>query len=405
MDFKMKKTKLGVIGCGMISGAYLKAASRFRNIEIVAGSDIVPGRAAAKRDEFKEFGYSEETFRAYDANPDGTNAELLSDPEIEVVLNLTPPKQHSRVDLEILNAGKHAYSEKPFGVDADDAAKVVALAQKKGLRVGCAPDTFLGGRLQNIRELLDSGKLGRITGGGAWFVGHGHEFHHPAPAFFYQPGAGPLYDMGPYYMTALLSLLGPVKRVCAMATKAGETRTVPSGPSKGQVLPVDVDTHINAILEFVCGAQVTLTCSFDVWDSELPRMELYGTKGTVLINEKDPISGPNLFGGETLMRTPEQYRWADPERRPENVNTPWPVVPHSHPFNSVSHAENPRGIGLIDMVQALHEGRTPRASGDMALHSLEVMECILKSAHEHVFCEPTTSFAQPAPLPSDTAER
>lgn len=150
--------------------------------------------------------------------------------------------------------------------------------------------------------------------------------------------------MGPYYMTALLSLLGPVKRVCAMATRAGETRTVPSGPSKGQVLPVDVDTHINAILEFVCGAQVTLTCSFDVWDSELPRMELYGTKGTVLINEKDPISGPNLFGGETLMRTPEQYRWADPERRPENVNTPWPVVPHSHPFNSVSHAENPRGI-------------------------------------------------------------
>lgn len=160
--------------------------------------------------------------------------------------------------------------------------------------MACAPDTFLGGRLQNIRELIDSGRLGRITGGGAWFVGHGHEFHHPAPAFFYQPGAGPLYDMGPYYVTALLSLLGPVKRVCAMATKAGETRTVPSGPSKGQVLPVDVDTHINAILEFVCGAQVTLTCSFDVWDSELPRMEIYGTEGTVLIDEKDPISGPNL---------------------------------------------------------------------------------------------------------------
>jgi len=140
MDFKMKKTKLGVIGCGMISGAYLKAASRFRNIEIVAGSDIVPGRAAAKRDEFKEFGYSEETFRAYDANPDRTNAELLSDPEIEVVLNLTPPKQHSRVDLEILNAGKHAYSEKPFGVNLEDAMKVMKLAEEKNLRCGCAPD-------------------------------------------------------------------------------------------------------------------------------------------------------------------------------------------------------------------------------------------------------------------------
>ena len=207
--------------------------------------------------------------------------------------------------------------------------------------------------------------------------------------------------MGPYYMTALLSLLGPVKRVCAMATKAGETRTVPSGPSKGQVLPVDVDTHINAILEFACGSVVTLTCSFDVWDSELPRMELYGTEGTVLIDEKDPISGPNLFGGDTLLRTPEQYRWADPERRPENVDTPWTVVPNAHPFNSVSHAENPRGIGLVDMVYAMHNGRAPRASGDMALHSLEVMECILKSAHEHVFCEPETTFERPAPLPLD----
>ena len=191
--------------------------------------------------------------------------------------------------------------------------------------------------------------------------------------------------MGPYYVTALLSLLGPVKRVCAMATKAGETRTVPSGPSKGQVLPVDVDTHINAILEIVCGAQVTLTCRFDVWDSELPRMEIYGTEGTVLIDEKDPISGPNLFGGDTLMRTPDQYRWADAERRPENVNAPWPVVPNSHPFNSVSHAEHPRGIGRVDLVYALREGRPPRASGAMALHTHEVMECNLKSSHEHVF--------------------
>lgn len=201
--------------------------------------------------------------------------------------------------------------------------------------------------------------------------------------------------MGPYYVTALLSLLGPVRRVCAMATRAAQTRTVPSGPAKGTVLPVDVDTHINAILEFCSGAQVTLTCSFDVWDSELPRMELYGTEGTVLIDEKDPIAGPNLFGGDTLMRTPGEYRWADPERRPENVDTPWPVVPNCHPFNSVSHAENPRGIGLVDLAYALQNGRTPRASGDMALHSLEVMECILRSAREHVFCETTTTFEQP----------
>ena len=390
----MKKIRIGVIGIGDISNVYLNNLKKYNDmIEITACASRGLEKAQRKA---AEHGIP----KAY-----ASGMELISDPDIDLILNLTTPQAHYEYNLAALKAGKHVYTEKPLAMTFAEGQELVSLAKEKGLLIGCAPDTFLGGRLQNIRELLDSGKLGRITGGGAWFVGHGHEFHHPAPAFFYQPGAGPLYDMGPYYMTALLSLLGPVNRVCAMATRAGETRTVPSGPSKGQVLPVDVDTHINAILEFVCGAQVTLTCSFDVWDSELPRMELYGTKGTVLINEKDPISGPNLFGGETLMRTPEQYRWADPERRPENVNTPWPVVPNSHPFNSVSHAENPRGIGLIDMVQALHEGRTPRASGDMALHSLEVMECILKSAHEHVFCEPTTSFAQPAPLPSDTAER
>ena len=315
------------------------------------------------------------------------------------MLNLTTPQAHYEYNLAALKAGKHVYTEKPLAMTFAEGKELVELAKEKGLLIGCAPDTFLGGRLQNIRELIDSGRLGRITGGGAWFVGHGHEFHHPAPAFFYQPGAGPLYDMGPYYVTALLSLLGPVRRVCAMATRAAQTRTVPSGPAKGTVLPVDVDTHINAILEFCSGAQVTLTCSFDVWDSELPRMELYGTEGTVLIDEKDPIAGPNLFGGDTLMRTPGEYRWADPERRPENVDTPWPVVPNCHPFNSVSHAENPRGIGLVDLAYALQNGRTPRASGDMALHSLEVMECILRSAREHVFCETTTTFEQPKALP------
>ena len=352
----MKKLRVGVIGIGDISNVYLNNLKKYDAVEVVACASRGLEKAQRKA---AEHGIP----KAY-----ASGMELIADPDIDIILNLTTPQAHYEYNLAALKAGKHVYTEKPLAM------------------------TFEQG------ELIDSGRLGRITGGGAWFVGHGHEFHHPAPAFFYQPGAGPLYDMGPYYVTALLSLLGPVKRVCAMATKAGETRTVPSGPSKGQVLPVDVDTHINAILEFVCGAQVTLTCSFDVWDSELPRMEIYGTEGTVLIDEKDPISGPNLFGGDTLMRTPDQYRWADAERRPENVNAPWPVVPNSHPYNSVSHAENPRGIGLVDLVYALEEGRKPRASGEMALHSLEVMECILKSAHEHVFCEPTTTFEQPKPL-------
>ncbi|MDO4271300.1 MAG: Gfo/Idh/MocA family oxidoreductase [Eubacteriales bacterium] len=386
----MNKIRIGLIGIGDISDVYLNNLKKYDAVEVVACASRGLEKAQRKA---AQHGIP----KAY-----ASGDEVIADPEVDLILNLTTPQAHFKYNLAALQAGKHVYTEKPLAMTYTEGKQLVQLAKEKGLLLGCAPDTFLGGRLQNIRELIDSGKLGdRITGGGAYFASHGHEFHHPSPAFFYQPGAGPLYDMGPYYMTALLSLLGPVKRVCAMATKAGETRTVPAGPCAGQVLPVDVDTHINALLEFACGAQVTLTCSFDVWDSELPRIELYGTEGTVLIDEKDPISGPNLFGGDTLLRTRGEYRWTEPERLPEHVGTPWTVVPNAHPFNSVSHAENPRGIGLVDMVYALHAGRAPRASGDMALHSLEVMECILKSAHEHVFCEPETSFERPAPLPLD----
>lgn len=385
----MKKIRIGVIGIGDISNVYLNNLKKYDMVEVVACASRGLEKAQRKA---AEHGIP----RAY-----ASGEEVIADPEVDLILNLTTPQAHFAYNLAALQAGKHVYTEKPLAMTFAEGLQLVTLAREKGLLIGCAPDTFLGGRLQTIRELIDSGALGHITGGGAYFVGHGHEFHHPSPAFFYQPGAGPLYDMGPYYMTALLSQLGPVKQVCAMTAKAGETRTVPSGPSKGQVLPVNVDTHICATLEFVCGAIVTLTCSFDVWDSELPRLELYGTGGTVLIDEKDPISGPNLFGGDTLLRTPAQYRWADPARRPEHVNTPWTVVPNHRPFNSVSHAENPRGIGLIDLVYALREERAPRASGDMALHSLEVMECIMRSARERVFCTPGTTFERPAPLPSD----
>lgn len=385
----MEAIRIGVIGIGDISDVYLNNLKKYETVKVVACASRGLEKAQRKAE---QHGIP----KAY-----ASGAELIADPEIDLVLNLTTPQAHFEYNLAALEAGKHVYTEKPLAMTYEEGKRLVSLAREKGLLIGCAPDTFLGGRLQNLRELIDSGRLGRVTGGGAYFVGHGHEFHHPSPAFFYQPGAGPLYDMGPYYMTALLSLLGPVKRVCAMAGKAEETRTVPSGPCEGQVLPVDVETHICAVLEFDCGAVVTLTCSFDVWDSELPRLEIYGTQGTALIDEKDPISGPNLFGGDLLLRTPDQYRWRDPARSARVVSAPWEAVPNSHPFNSVSHAENPRGIGLVDLVYALRNGRAPRASGDMALHSLEVMECILRSAKEQVFCEPETTFRKPEPLPLD----
>lgn len=385
----MEKIRIGVIGIGDISDVYLNNLKKYDAVEVIACASRGLEKAQRKA---AQHGIP----RAY-----ASGAEVIADPDVDLILNLTTPQAHYEYNLAALKAGKHVYTEKPLAMTYAEGKELISLAREKGLLIGCAPDTFLGARLQNIRELLDSGKVGPVVAGSAFFVGHGHEFHHPAPAFFYQQGAGPLYDMGPYYMTALLSLLGPVRRVCAMTTRAGDTRTVPSGPSKGQVLNVEVDTHITALLEFVSGPIVNLTCSFDVWDSELPRLELYGRDGTILIDEKDPISGPNLFGGDTLLRTPAEYRWADPERRPENVNTPWTVVPNNHPFDSVSHAENARGIGLVDLVYALHQGRAPRASGDMALHSLEVMECILRAAKEHVYCTPETTFERPAPLPLD----
>ena len=385
----MEKIRIGVIGIGDISDVYLNNLKKYDAVEVVACASRGLEKAQRKA---AQHGIP----KAY-----ASGAEVIADPDVDLVLNLTTPQAHYEYNLAALKAGKHVYTEKPLAMTYAEGRELVSLAKEKGLLIGCAPDTFLGGRLQNIRELIDSGRLGRITGGGAYFVGHGHEFPPPRARFLLPARCRPAVRHGSVLHDRTAQPARPGQARLHAALDCGETRTVPSGPSKGQVLPVDVDTHINAILEFACGSVVTLTCSFDVWDSELPRMELYGTEGTVLIDEKDPIAGPNLFGGDTLLRTPAQYRWADPERRPENVDTPWTVVPNAHPFNSVSHAENPRGIGLVDMVYAMHNHRAPRASGDMALHSLEVMECILKSAHEHVFCEPETTFERPVPLPPD----
>lgn len=229
----MKKLRVGVIGIGDISNVYLNNLKKYDAVEVVACASRGLEKAQRKA---AEHGIP----KAY-----ASGMELIADPDIDIILNLTTPQAHYEYNLAALKAGKHVYTEKPLAMTFEQGRELVSLAKEKGLLIGCAPDTFLGGRLQNICELIDAA-TGPHHGRRRVVCRSRHEFHHPAPAFFYQPGAGPLYDMGPYYVTALLSLLGPVKRVCAMATKAGETRTVPSGPSKGQVLPVDVDTHINA---------------------------------------------------------------------------------------------------------------------------------------------------------------
>lgn len=379
---------VGVVGIGDISDVYLANLARFGDIVRVvgcAGRDVEKARRKAAQHNLPS---------AY-----ATADELLSDDEIEIVLDLTTPDAHAALNLAALEAGKHLYSEKPLAATFAESRELLAVADAAGLRVGSAPDTFMGGRLQTCRRLIDDGRLGDIVGASAFFLSHGHEWHHPSPAFLYGAGAGPILDIGPYYVTALLSLLGPVASATAMASRTYPRRTIENGPRRGETFSVEVDTHVTGALRFASGALATIIATFDVWDSELPRIEIYGTEGTILVPDLDPLSGPNLFGGPVLFRDAASSRWRGVPRA--DPLPAWAEVPIEHPFTSTSHQDNSRGIGLVDMAYAIRDDRPSRASGEMALHAVEVMEGMLTSAREDRFVAMTTTFERPAALPVD----
>ncbi|MCP8688830.1 Gfo/Idh/MocA family protein [Marinobacterium sedimentorum] len=387
---KNRVFNVGVLGIGDISDVYIN------NLKLYG--DIVRVVACAGRSLEK----AQQKAAAHGIPKAYANAEqLLADPDIDILLNLTVPGVHAELNLAALQAGKHVYTEKPLAANFADSQKIMDLAKLKGLYLGSAPDTFMGGRLQTCRRVMDEGLIGDIIGASAFVVSHGQEWFHPNPDFIYKDGAGPLLDIGPYYIVALLALLGPVKHCSAMSSRAFATRPVESGPLRGSTIDVEVDTHITGTMEFASGAIGSFITSFDVWDSELPRMEIYGTKGTLCMNDIDPLDGPNLFGGKVLLRTRDNYRWQGMPRLDSAVRSEWIEVPCEHPFNSTSHAENSRGIGLIDMAFAIRQQREERASGAMALHSLELMEGLLWSAKARQFCELKTTFERPAPLPVD----
>lgn len=384
----MQPFTIGVVGTGDISDVYLSNLKLYGDIVEVVG--CASRRASQAAEKAAKHGLP----KAY-----ATVDELIADPAIDIVLNLTTPESHAPINLAALRAGKHVYTEKPLGATFEESHQIMDLAAEAGRYVGCAPDTFLGGRLQTCRRLIDDGSLGDILGASAFVVSHGHEWFHPNPSYFYQPGAGPLLDIGPYYVTALLALMGPVAQCAAMSSRAFGQRTIESEPRRGERIDVNVDTHVTGLLEFRSGAIATLIASFDVWDSELPRMEIYGTKGTICIEDIDPVDGPNLFGGRVLFANVENYRWKGlPRKQPMPE---WTDVPVEHPFNSLSHRENSRGIGLVDMAYAIRDQRPARASGQMALHSVEVMEGVLISAKERRFYELTTTCERPQPIPVD----
>ena len=325
--------KAGIIGCGNISGAYLNHAKTFESMRLVACADLNAEVAKGKADEFGLEAV------AIDA--------LLAREDIDLILNLTTPQAHAPVNLQALKAGKHVYCEKPFALSMDEADEVLRLAEERGLRVGCAPDTFLGGGIQTCRKLIDDGWIGTPVAGTAFMMCPGHESWHPNPGFYYLQGGGPLLDMGPYYITALVNLLGPVAEVQAMAHMSGE-RTCTCEARRGEVLPVEVDTHVTGTLRFKQGAAITLIMSFDVTDTIGRNIEVHGTDGSIHVPD------PNTFGG------PVSYARRNGDGLKE--------APLTH-----GYADNMRGIGLADMAQGIISDRPHRASGELAAHVLEVM--------------------------------
>ncbi len=372
----MSKLGVGIIGCGNISTTYLKYAPLFKALEVRAVADINPAVAQAQG---AAFNVRVETVE-----------DILKAKDIDVIVNLTIPGVHYAVTKQILEAGKHAYSEKPLVLTLDEGKALRDLAEAKGLRVGSAPDTFLGGAHQAARAAIDSGKTGKIIGGTCHFMGHGMEGWHPNPDFFFQPGGGPVLDMGPYYITNLVQLIGPVKSVSAMCAATFPTRTIGNGPRNGEVIPVETPTNIHALLEFVNGAIVTLGVSWDVWAHRHPNMDLYGENASLYVPD------PNFFAGDVTLT---------------GADGTGVLLDHDgHPFsvcNQENHLNQPianyRCAGLADMLSAIDENRQHRCNIDLAVHVTDVMTSILKAGETRGWVDMSTTCDRPDALSADQA--
>ena len=360
MAKRKKQIGVGIIGCGNISQVYFDSGKTFEVLKVVACADIKMATARAKAE---ENGCKAQTVK-----------QLLANKDVDLVVNLTIPAVHAEVSMAVLKAGKHLHSEKPLAVHLEDGKAVLDLAEKKGLLVGCAPDTFMGAGLQTCRKVVDDGWIGRVVGGTAFMMCRGPESWHPNPAFFYLEGAGPMFDMGPYYVTTLVHLLGPVKRVSAITTRAFDERVATCKEHFGEMLPVEVPTHYTGALEFHSGAVIDMTLSFDVHRHGHSPIEIYGAEGSMRVPD------PNGFGGPVEVFTPASEEW-----QPQAL---------SH-----GYTEESRGIGVGDMAYAILGKRAHRTSGALAYHVLEVMHAFQRSSDTKRHVTIKSKPAQPAPLP------
>ncbi|WP_309082760.1 Gfo/Idh/MocA family oxidoreductase [Chelativorans sp.] len=370
-----RKLGVGVIGCGNISAAYMRLAPLFRGIEMRACADVNPAAARARAE---EFGLREESVDA-----------LLADDEVDIVVNLTIPAAHYEISRRAIEAGKHVYSEKPFVLSVEEGKALAELAARKGVRVGSAPDTFLGGSHQLARRVIDSGAIGKVVSGTCHVMSHGMEHWHPNPDFFFKPGAGPVLDVGPYYVTNLIQLVGPVKRVGALASIPTRERIILSEPRRGEKITVETPTTIHAVMEFASGAVVTLGASWDVWHHKHANMELYGEKGSLHVPD------PNFFGGELVVT--DEVKVVDLPQWDHPLGVP------NQDGRDGKGLANYRAAGLADMAVAILEGRPHRCSLEMSLHAIDVMTSILKSAEKGSFVDLTTTCERPAALDPERA--
>jgi predicted dehydrogenase len=355
---------IGIIGVGKISGQYLASLASLPGLRLVGVADLdqLRSRAVAEQHGVEAFSVS----------------ELLDDSRIDAVLNLTIPAVHADIDVSALAAGKHVYGEKPLALVPVDAMEVLKLAEERGMRVGSAPDTFLGTGIQTARAVLESGDIGTPVAASAFWGSPGHERWHPAPHFYYQPGGGPLFDMGPYYLTALVTLLGPVRRVSGVATRSRPERVVATGALAGTTIPVDIDTHTSAILEHSSGVTSTITMSFDIWASRVPCIEVYGTAGTIAVPD------PNRFSEPVEVWTKNRGTWETVEPRAGYIGAG-------------------RGFGLADMARAIATDRPHRASAELAFHVLEIMDSIARAAASRAIVDVRSTVEAPSLVPLGVA--
>ena len=366
---------LGIVGCGNISTTYFSLAPLFRGIEVRACADIVPAAAKARA---KKYGVRAETVDT-----------LLQADDIDIVVNLTIPAAHYEISRRALDAGKHVYSEKPFVLAIKEGLDLKKRADRKRLRIGSAPDTFLGGAHQLARDLVDTGKIGKVTGGTCFVMSRGMEHWHPNPDFFFQPGAGPILDIGPYYITNLIQLIGPVKRVAAHTATPRAFRTITNGPRHGERVPVGTPTTIHAVMEFANGAVVTLVASWDVWSHGHAPMELYGDDGTLFLPD------PNFFGGDVRFTQGTKL-----VRKLPRWKHPFAVPNYKHPSGMQA---NHRTAGVADMALSILERRPHRCSLEMSLHAIDVLTGILKSGETGRSVAMQTSCQRPAALGPEEA--